>query len=444
MEDDEGEEESGGDPDEEVEEVEVEEEEATAADSTAAASTSTVSGSNKAPHDKDVKGKLKGSATASKRSAAGDVDQPDYDYGWDVERQLAWRLRVGARKSEHHELAKEMRPPEDGLPHSPMLAVFSDGDPIPMAQVTLEKFKAGVPPPPGGKGRGRGRGGRGRGGCGGRGGGHGQSSNTDDTGNAFRGENKEGEVVQVHFRSNNRWVGDDMKKQILVSIKVGSKQLLQMDRELFVGRYKLEEKEAGEKAVEFLNTIAKPLAEGTIDRMQAIEMKNDWIREYIKEGGQVHRSMKFGSEEVTPQEEAAGAEEPNEPPEKRRRRQAAAKPAAAAAAAAVTEKPAAAAEQPAAVVEQPAEAAIESIENGNTAPVPKEPVPKAVPKAKPATVQVPIEPKARPATAQVPIEPKPTAAQAPVTPKPKPKTKSGAPNMMKPVISPPRFIEDDD
>ena len=199
----------------------------------------------------------------------------EYDYGWDAEKRRSWRLPLGAKRSQHRELAVEMKAPTDGNKFSPMVAVFQDGMEI-QAAITYEEYSGAQPAAkkmPRGRGRGRtsipfkpmpGRGGdRGRG-----------APPVEEV-ECFKGVREEQELV-VHFRTNDRRVGGVVKQQRRCCLRLAGKQLMQID----VKHFKKEEmtnKQVDEAAAQWLNSLAEKYASKDLEIEAIIEVKRQFI-----------------------------------------------------------------------------------------------------------------------------------------------------------------------
>jgi hypothetical protein len=224
-------------------------------------------------------------AAAAAESAKGEEGPPgdgvEYDIGWDVEKRRSWRLPLGAKRSQHKEFAIEMKPPKDGNKFGPMQAVFQDGTVVDVA-ITLEEFQCADPAAQtaaGGGARGRGRGGRG----------HGrqsrQAATSENDVQLFKGA-RDDDDVDVHFRANDRNINGDIKKQRLCCIRSSGKQLMQIDVKHFRTKDDMSDLEVDRAAVAWLNSLCEKYVKKELDVDGMIEIKTKFLEDLKMTSGE--------------------------------------------------------------------------------------------------------------------------------------------------------------
>jgi hypothetical protein len=226
--------------------------------------------------------------------AVAQTDAEEYDYGYDLEKRTAWRKKVNAKRSDHPEFALAMVEPEatDGEVDAmaEMLARFSTGPLVKVAQCTVGIYRASTPPSgnaskPGRRGgRGIGRGGRGRGrGLGDAAGAKG------DTISCFQGHTELGEAVKVNFRNNdrkNKGTGEYIKQRHVFIEWENHKQLFQLDIKYFRGEGEDTNTDKTDRAAAaWANPIAEKFCGGKMSLEEVAQAKLDIIASVEASGG---------------------------------------------------------------------------------------------------------------------------------------------------------------
>ena len=197
----------------------------------------------------------------------------EYEYGWDAEKMMAWRLEAKAKKSDHPEFAAEMVPPEDGKGHSAMRARFGK-ELVEIAQITLDKFNGAAPPLPGAKRKAAAKANKGKGKV--VAGEHGTALSE----KLFKGTTTDGKDIAVSFKNNN-YTGKP--KQRLVIVKQGGGQLWQVDLANFKVKHNVVTDEDAEiHAAEWTYPIVKAFAEGAMTHDECLNKKQELLDEVKK------------------------------------------------------------------------------------------------------------------------------------------------------------------